>query len=189
MSKATFAHITSVDHALAAVPTRRAFTNPDGTPAFRAMLAHMRGEAKRWRDNNRVGGRPNWRKIGGYGLRTIGAKLRHLATREEIATGWHPLRATADAFDAVAEGRKIARDDISRAFAILALAAGRPAVVSRCHNGCFLTDPINRGDASPADLAASPLALAGAVALNAAAERFIAAARALAAPAPAVIAA
>jgi hypothetical protein len=189
MSKAIDLNITSVDHALAAVPARRAFTNPEGSPAFRAMLTHMRDEAKRWRNNNRVGGRPDWRVIGGYGLRTIGAKLRHLATREEIATGWHPLRATADAFDAVVERLNLTRDDISRAFAVLAMAAGRPAVVSRCHNGCFLTDPINRGDASPADLAASPLALAGAVALNAAGERFIAAARALAAPAPAVIAA
>ena len=63
------------------------------------MLAHFRDEAAEWRDRARRNGK---RKVGAYDLRTIAASLRHHAEREEIATGWHPLRATADAFDAEA---------------------------------------------------------------------------------------
>ena len=177
---ADFSNITKLEDALAAVPAARAFTNPDGTPAFRLMLVHMRAEADCWRHNRRVGGRPDWRKLGGYALRTIAESLRHLAAKEAARLATHPLRKAANAVDAVIAKHGVNFNNHSRAFAILAFAAGRPAVVTLCMYGTALTDTINAGEASPEALAASPLDLKGVVALNAAGERFVAKARVIA---------
>ena len=140
---ADFLNITDPFLATAAVPKRRFFTNPDGSPSFRMMLEQFRDELGMWP----CGGKR--KRVGAYGLRTIAAKLRRLAQREQLETGWHPLRATADQFEAMAAERGLQSDDTSRAFAVLAMAAGRPAVSTRCHNGCHLMDLVNTGGLQP----------------------------------------
>jgi hypothetical protein len=102
---ADFASITSPHLARVAVPKRRGFTNPDGSPSFRLMLEHFRYERSVWRDRARRNGSG---KLSAFDLGAIAADLRRCGEREEIASGWHPLRATADAFDAEADKRGLA---------------------------------------------------------------------------------